>query len=55
MGFSAPAKLFFVAAALFLGVVALGLVNDGFEPKAVIGTAMAGALIRVGWNIRARG
>jgi hypothetical protein len=52
MSFSAPAKLFFAAATLFLAVVAIGVYDSGFEPKAAIGLVLAGTLARLGFGAR---
>lgn len=52
MNFSAPAKLFFAAATLFLAVVAIGVYDSGFEPKAAIGLVLAGTLARLGLGAR---
>jgi hypothetical protein len=55
MSLSAPSKLYLAAAGLFVGVVGIGLYDSGFEPKAAIGLAMAGALIRLGLRARTIG
>ena len=55
MSLSAPSKLYLAAAGLFVGVVALGLYDRGFEPKAAIGLIMAGAMVRLGLRARTIG
>lgn len=52
MDFSAPAKLYFIAAALFLGVVIIGLSEAGPEPKSIIGLMMAGLMVRFALKTR---
>jgi hypothetical protein len=48
MGLSAPSKLYFAAALLFLSAVAIGLFASGFELKAIIGLAMTGLMVALG-------
>jgi len=52
MGLSAQSKLYFVAAALFLAAVAIGLGDGGFELRAVLGVIMASALVWLGLKAR---
>ena len=52
MSLSAQSKLYFVAAALFLAVVAIGLSDRGFELRAVWGVIMAGMLVALGLKAR---
>ena len=55
MGFPAPSKLYFAAAALFLCVVAMGLIDSGFELRSIIGLAMAALMIALGVRLRRAG
>ena len=52
MGFSAPSKLWFAAAALFLVAVAIGLSEQGFELRSMLGLALAGVMVAFGFKAR---
>lgn len=52
MGLSAPAKLFFIAAAMFVVVAAIGFIEGGIELKSIVGLVMAGALVTLGLKAR---
>jgi hypothetical protein len=55
MGFPAPSKLYFAAAALFLCVVAIGLSDSGFELRGAIGLSLAGFMVTLGLKARNSG
>lgn len=52
MSLPAKSKLYFVAAALFLVAVALGLSDHGFELKSVLGLMMASVMVALGVKAR---
>jgi hypothetical protein len=54
MSVSAPAKFFFLAAALFLVVVIFGLSDAGPEPKSIIGLMMAALMVWLGLKTNPR-
>lgn len=55
MSLSAQSKLYFVAAALFLVAVAIGLSDRGFELKTALGLIMAGVMVALGLKARKAG
>lgn len=54
MTFSAPSKLYFAAAALFIVAAAIGFFDAGVEVKTGAGLTMAGLMLALGLKARRR-
>jgi len=50
--FPAPSKLYFLAAALFVVVVGIGISESGPEPRSAIGLLMAALMVSLGLKAR---